>query len=390
MTAIHTCIATHDETAVALAALAADVTAPADMAFVFYGAGHDPSAIKAWMAARFPGVPYIGGSSCRGVLVAGRRPDPGDIALLTIRDPAGDYGVGCAPLGDDPAAAAETGLQRALAAAGSTGELPAALWIFQPPGSEERVLEGLRRVVGDRCPILGGSAADDTVSGQWSEIAPDSTGEASVVVAALFPSADVATTFQSGYAPTGRSGTVTAAVGRRIDSIDGRPAAVVYDEWLAGRLGARLDDGGTVLAETSLSPLGVATRQVAGIEQHRLLHPAAITPGHGIETFAEIEPQTQVSLMEGSPKALARRAARALRDAVSDLPEPDRFAGGLIVYCGGCMMAIGSEIDTLVETVGSAAEGRPVLGVFTFGEQGPLGATCVHGNLMVSALAFAA
>lgn len=389
MPALHAHVATAADTSAALADLAAQGPSPGEMGFVFYGARHDPAAIKAWMAGRFPGMPYIGGSSCRGVLVAGRRPDPGDIALLTIEDTGGDYGAGCAPLGDDPAAAAETALRRALAAAGSSGELPAALWIFQPPGSEERVLEGLRRVVGDRCPILGGSAADDTVSGHWSEIAPDSSGEASVVVAALFPSADVATTFQSGYAPTGRSGTVTAATGRRIDTIDGRPAAEVYDEWLGGRLSGHLD-GGTVLAETSLTPLGVATRQVAGIEQHRLLHPATITSRRGIETFAEIEPRTQINLMEGSTDALARRAARALRDAVGNLPEPDRFAGALVVYCGGCMMAIGGDIDTLVATVGEAAGGRPVLGVFTFGEQGPLGATCVHGNLMVSALAFTA
>jgi hypothetical protein len=389
MTAIHAHAVTADKTAPALAALAAEVSWSADMAFVFYGAGHDPAAIKTWMAARFPGVPYIGGSSCRGVLVAGRRPDPGDIAMLTIVDPDGDYGVGCAPLGDDPASAAQTALMRALAAAGSEGELPAALLVFQPPGLEERVVEGLHRVVGNRCPVLGGSTADDMMGGQWSEIAPDSTGAPSVVVAVLFPSTAIATTFQSGFAPTGRSGTVTAATGRRIDTIDGRPAALVYDEWLDGRLAAYLDTGGTVMAETSLNPLGIATRQVGGIEQHRLVLPSAITPGHGLETLAEIEAQTHIELMEGSTDGLARRAARALRDAQAGLPDPDRFTGALVVYCGACMMAIGSDIGTLVETVSDAAAGRSVLGVFTFGEQGHLGKTCVHGNLMVSTLAFA-
>ena len=386
-------VATDSDTATALAALGAAVTPDATraaLAFLFFGAGHDAAAIAAWAAARLPTVPYIGGTSCRGVLVNGHYPDPGDIALLLIDDQDGDYGVGARPLGADGAASARAALLEALDAAGCPGELPAAVWVFQPPGAEEQVIAGLRSVVGDRCPILGGSAADDAVTGAWCELASVPVTGPAVVVAALLPSGPVGATFQSGYAPTGRHGRVTAAEGRRIVAIDGQPAAKVYDVWSNNALADKLKDGGMVLAETSLAPLGMPMREVAGIVQHRLIHPATVTPDHALETFAEVGVGDTVELMTGSANGLARRAGRVLRDAISYLPPGARFSGGLLVYCGGCMMAIGDELGTLVAGVEQAADGKAVLGVFTFGEQGPIGEVCVHGNLMVSALAFSA
>jgi len=93
-------------------------------------------------------------------------------------------------------------------------------------------------------------------------------------------------------------------------------------------------------------------------------------------------------LMSGSPDSLASRAGRVLKDAVAMLPSPDRFSGGLLVYCGGCAMSLGDRMAMMTSSVEEAACGRPVIGAFTFGEQGVLGDTSVHGNLMVSAVAF--
>lgn len=391
MTTLATHVATHPSTAVALDHLGQSVAGNGEapsLAFLFFGARHDAATIMAWAARHLPGVPFIGGTSCRGVLVGGHHPDPGDIALLEIRDADGDYGIGAAALGDNPADAAARALRQALEAAGCPGELPDAVWVYQPPGTEEQVIAGLRSVVGDRCPILGGSAADDDVTGGWQQVASVPVEGPSVVVAALLPSTPLAATFQSGYAPTGRVGTVTAAKGRRIEAIDGRPAAQVYDAWSDHALSAQLQTGGTVLAETSLAPLGIAMREVGGIVQYRLIHPASVTPDHAIEAFAEVEVGATLELMAGSADGLARRAGRVVKDGSAYLPPSADFAGGLVVYCGGCMMAIGDALPTLVEGVDEAVAGKPVLGVFTFGEQGPIGEVCVHGNLMVSALAF--
>jgi len=153
------------------AALAGRAAAPS-LAIVLYGARWPAEAVAGALRGGLRGAPVIGGTSCRGVLSAGGPPDPSDIGLLLIEDDRGDYGAGIAPLGDDPAAAAARALEAALASCGCAGELPAAVWVYQPPGCEERVLEGLRGALGDGCPILGGSSADDDVTGGWSQLGP--------------------------------------------------------------------------------------------------------------------------------------------------------------------------------------------------------------------------
>ncbi len=380
-------VARGDDAPARIAAALAARAAPPSLAIVLYGARWPQAAVAEALRGGLGGAPAIGGTSCRGVLSAGGPPDPSDIGLLLIEDERGDYGAGIAPLGGDPAEAAARALEAALEACGCAGELPAAVWVYQPPGSEERVLEGLRGALGDGCPILGGSSADDDVTGGWSQLGPQAVEGPAVAVAALFPSSPVAATFQSGYAPTGLGGTVTEAAGRTIRAIDGRPAAEALNGWLEGALSASLGGGG-VLAETSLTPLGAPMRDIEGVTLHRLIHPARLSAEGWIETFAETPEGTEIALMRGGAEALARRGGLALDDAIGLLPHPDRFAGALMIYCGGCMMAVGDRLDLLADGVARAARGRPVLGAFTFGEQGPMGGACVHGNLMVSALAF--
>ena len=64
------------------------------------------------------------------------------------------------------------------------------------------------------------------------------------------------------------------------------------------------------------------------------------------------------------------------------------LAGGLVVYCGGCMLAVGDEMPQVASAVTDSFEGKPFLGCFTFGEQGAILGKNAHGNLMISAIAF--
>src|SRR5690606_13853303 len=98
---------------------------------------------------------------------------PGSVGLLLVEDPEGDYGTAAVRLQGNVPDRAEEALHAALASAGCTGELPELIWIYQAPGQEEAVIEGLRRVVGDRCPIIGGSSADNTIEGGWRQLGPD-------------------------------------------------------------------------------------------------------------------------------------------------------------------------------------------------------------------------
>jgi hypothetical protein len=364
-------------------------TASANFVYAFYGCEHDDRALHAFLRERFPQAALLGGTSCAGVMNESRLWGADSIGLLLIDDPAGDYGVASAVLDRDPAATAEQALHRALADAKCPGELPELIWIYQAPGHEEAVIDGLRRVVGDACPIVGGSSADDKVAGRWRQLGSGGVMTDGLVVGVLSPSGGIGYAFQGGYEPSGASGIITKGRERTIVSIDGEPAAHVYNKWIGNRLDGKVADGGSILLDTTMCPLAVDAGSIEGVPHYLLIHPASIAADGALTTFASIEEGTRIHGMRGDRKRLVERAGRVASQAITRLPGgPDRLAGGLVVYCAGCMLAVGDDMPAVGRAVADSFSAAPFLGCFTFGEQGRIVERNVHGNLMISAVAF--
>lgn len=406
MVSLHSAAASGTDTKTVLTEIGdqlGDMTGPARFVFSFYGCHHDDQAILDDLRSRFPDAAILGGTSCGGVMNQGHLWNAESIGILAIDDAAGDYGVGAAPCGDDPAAAAQHALAHALDAAGCPGELPELVWLFQTPGHEEAVVEGLRSVIGDRCPIVGGSSADNSVSGEWRQIGPGGVMMDGIVIGVLFPSGGIGCSFQGGYEPAGPSGVITRlgfeasgangiatrTNGRRIAEIDGKPAATVFNDWVGGSLGERLSEGGNILLDTTMCPLAIDAGKVDGVPHYVLIHPETITADGALTTFAAIEEGAQIFSMRGNRQNLIERAGRVAAQAASALPSgASSLAGGIVVYCAGCMLAVDDEMDQVVESVRDSFGDAPFLGCFTFGEQGRIADRNVHGNLMISAVAF--
>ena len=372
------------------AALVAELGGPPDWVLVQSAVRHDAEALRRAIAAT--GARMIhGASSCLGVMTQTGVHADGSLGLFGLRDPDGGYGTGIAPLGADPSAAAAEALQRAIDAAGRQGEVPTLVWLTAAPGHEERCIAGIEGVLGRGVPIVGGSAADDAVAGGWYLLTRDASEPSAVVVTAMFPSTAVASAFQSGYAPTEQTGKVTRADGRTLLEIDGRPAAVVYNEWTSGAVAAALPSGGNVLGDTTLFPIGRRVGEAGGAIYYRLAHPAAVTEGGGLALFADIAEGDELVLMSGTSEALRSRAGRVAADALAvGHLQPGDIAGALVIFCAGCMLTVRDHLDEVVAGLRDALGGAPFLGCFTFGEQGCfVGGENRHGNLMVSVTVFA-
>jgi hypothetical protein len=374
-----------------------------DLICAFYDCDHDDGAIFSFVHSRFPKAALLGGTSCNGIMSEVGLSGARSIGLLLIEDAGGNYGTAAVKLEADVAACAERALHAALANADCAGELPELIWVYQAPGREEAVIEGLRRVVGDRCPIIGGSSADNAVAGLWRQLGPEGSLTDGLVVGVLFSSGGIGFAFQGGYEPTGpsgvvtrvsfdpagESGIVTKASGRQIVSIDGKPAAEVYNEWIGGALSAKLAEGGNILVDTTMCPLGIDTGKIDGVTHYRLIHPDRITPDGVLSTFAMIEEGTRIHSMRGDKTRLIERAGKVAFAAAATLPGGiASLAGGLIVYCAGCMLAVDDKMPEVSETVAASFKGMPFIGCFTFGEQGFMLDKNVHGNLMISAISF--
>jgi len=336
---------------------------------------------------------FHGSTSCLGAMTErGVVNDDGrGVAAFGIADPDGHYGVGEITLDTvtSPEDAACQALDAALNDAGRPGEVPDLIWVSAPPGSEERVISGLEASLGAGVPIVGGSSADNDVSGQWAQLTRTNVYHNAVVISVLFPSTELCFAFHSGYEPTEIKGRVTRADGRILYEIDGRPAAEVYNDWTGGILQDAFASGEeNVLPLTTLYPLGRVVGSVGGTTYHQLSHPDRITPERGLSLFADVAVGDEFWLMKGTRDSLVERAGRVARAAMrtSDVA-PGDVAGGLVIYCAGCMLTIQDQMDNVVDHLNGALEGSPFLGSFTFGEQGCfIGGENRHGNLMISVL----
>ena len=356
-----------------------------DFVALHFGADRPADALRVSAKAQLGCAALHGGSSCLGVMTQdGLNIDTcAGAGALAIWDPDGSYGTASADLGGDARSAASRAVEEALAAADRAGEVPEMVWLTVAPGREEQVLDGLHAVVGPETLIVGGSSADNDVIGGWAQFGPGGCHGDGIVVSVLFPSRPITSFYQSGYAPTGDSGLVTAIEGRRLTQIDDTSAASVYKRWTGGTVPMAVDAPISILSKATLWPLGRVTREVAGVPFHLLAHPATANPDGSLDLFADLTEGDRIWQMQGTADSLVARAGRIASHARNNAG--DEISGALVVYCGGCMLAVRDRMEEVHAGVKTALGEAPWLGVFTFGEQGvPTGGAAEHGNLMIS------
>lgn len=359
-----------------------------DPAWVLLYAVHDApiDAIVAALGARHPGVPIFGATSFQGVfspagfgrgavLLVGERKDEIS-AHVALREATGDNAA-------DAASEACREIQETLR------RRPAALLMHATPGFEERILEGVAREFGTQVPVYGGSAADDSISGNWRVFSNERSARSGFVLVGIASSSPILGGFLGGFLPAGPTGTVTRARGRTIQTIDGRPAARVYNEWTQGAIAAELASGGNVLMKTNLLPLGRAVDERFGMPRRVLSHPHEVNAAdESLALFSDFAEGDRVALMTSLRDPLISRVRRAVQRAKGNSRNPSR--GGLLVYCGGSLGVLLDQADRIAAEFREAAGDIPFIGIATFGEQGCFfeRSESRHGNLMCSVLLF--
>jgi len=369
--------------------------------------GDDPNLILAFSTVEYNGdevyrilkelagdIPIQGGTSCVGITTEQgfHSVDGRSFALWAIMDEDGFFGVGEAEIGDDPKEAAEKALKNAQKDADMIGELPTAVWLTSAPSNEEMILEGLTEKLGDEVCLIGGSSADNTIEGKWKQFSSNGVYSNAVTLAAFFLDSKVSTAFHSGYDPTNNKGVVTESKGRRIiNKIDDKPASQVYNEWTNGAIASVLTEGGNILENSNLFPLGRQLGKKTGVTYYILSHPETVTPEGAITLFTNIQEGDEITCMQGSVDNLVHRVGNVTELAlkVADF-DKQNLSGALIIFCAGCMLTIGDRMNEAIGNIKKVlGDNVPFLAAHTFGEQGNVGGfgNC-HGNLMISALLF--
>ncbi|MEZ8142472.1 hypothetical protein A1OO_08135 [Enterovibrio norvegicus FF-33] len=357
---------------------------------VYYTETQDVQSIKNEFKKQFPDTYIIGCSSCRGTMTDKGYVGGHNIAAWAVQDESGAYGSALCNLSseNDVFLQAKQVLQRAIDSSGRPGELPALITLHTTPGHEETILRAITSELGVNVPIIGGTAADDGVSGNWSLFDSDNVTSNGIAMAVFFPSARVSYSFHSGYAPLGDSAVATRIDGRTLLELNGQPAAEVYANWFQSATG-RVIDNDDLFAQSTLFPLGRQTGIIHGMPYYTLSHPASVSEDGGIQMFCNLGEGETVHFMSGTTEMLVSRAGRVVDSANDHDKNPRDPIGGIAIYCAGCMLHVRDSLNDVAANMSLSMHQAPFICPFTFGEQGQfLGGEIAHGNLMISAVLF--
>lgn len=334
------------------------------LAFVYSGVQYDQQELLKAVSEELPGVPLIGNTSFTGVITPEgyTTGDDGFVGIMSLSD--AELTVGVAGMPKD-GTARETGHKvaaKAMAAAGKD-TAPAYFYMSAPPGEEEYYLKGITEVIG-RVPFFGGSAADNTITGEWMLYTDEMVTADGVSVAFFYTDKPFANKFTGAYNETANAGVITKIDGdRTLVEINGIPALDQYCQWT----GASADEvaGGNLLAYAVCKPLAVKDRlgDLAAIR-----HPMNGNDDGSMAIGNNLAVGTAVVQMEASVDELIESVSKTLEELKARIDGP--IAGLHLVHCGGRRAGIDSRIDEVTEQIKKSVGDIPFIVEFTFGEYG--------------------
>ena len=168
----------------------------------------------------------------------------------------GDVFVGVSGSEKTNESAREIGRRLAREAMRELGERkPNYFFMTASPKEEEEYLLGVQDVVG-KIPVFGGSAADNTVEGNWSVIVDDKVFADGCAIALFATDAEMKNIYAGQYNETDNVGIITEVKNdRTLVTIDGVPAVEKYCGWTDKNVDEVM--GNNLLTETIFNPLGV-------------------------------------------------------------------------------------------------------------------------------------
>ncbi len=362
-----------------------------DVAFVYSSDQYNQAELLRSITDVLPDVPLIGNTSYTGVItpegyISG---DDGFVGIFALSGKHLTVGVAGSPKVGDARTTGQEVAKDALRHAGKHGSgkiiPPDYFYMTAPPGEEELYLKGIEDVIG-RVPFFGGSAADNTIEGNWviferQMVTPDG------VAVAFFYSDEpnqFANIYTGAYRESKNVGIITKLNDKRVlAEIDGVPALQKYADWR----GMDVNDlkGMDLLAASIVAPLGIKDRLG---ELTAIRHPMGGNDDLTINVGNNLSVNTAVIQMEASVDELIGSTGETVDALIKKLGKKPSALH--LVHCGGRRAGIDDRIEEVYAAIKAAAGDIPFIVEFTFGEYGYFddgNNTC--GGLMLSFTAFA-
>lgn len=353
------------------------------MAFVYGSCDYNIDEMLSGVAEELPDIPLIGNTSFTGIITPEGfiGSEDGFVGVMALSDPDMIIGIaskerGASPVEDGKLIAAE-----AMKAANQNSS-PNFFYRAASPAEEEFYLKGISSIIG-RIPFFGGSAADNSISGNWKLYTDNSQFSDGVVIAFFYGDIKMTNLFTGSYRETDDFGVITKVDGNRtLVEIDGVPATKKYAKWRG--IDMEAVTGGNLLATTITSPLGVKDRLGDLIA---IRHPMNGNDDFSMAIGNNLSEKTCVIRMEATVDELISSTGETLKALIEKMDKPP--IAFHLVHCGGRRAGIDSRIDEVAKLIKEVAGDIPFIVEFTFGEYGfesDNNNTC--GGLMLSFTGF--
>ena len=334
------------------------------IAFVYTSVDCNVAKVIEGVKVELGDTPIIGCTSSAGIITNDGfiSSENGFTGVMAIADKDLAIGVAASPRGENPR---ETGKKVAIEAMQNAArtDAPAYFYMVASPAEEEEYIKGIQEVIG-MVPVFGGSAADNTVEGKWSIYTQDKIFADGVAVAFIYTDKEIKNVFTGAYNETANAGIITELNGKRtLVSIDGVPAVEKYAKWTGKDVKSL--EGGNLLVETILAPLGVKDRLGDLVA---IRHPMFANKDNSMNIGANMAVNTAVVQMEATVDELINSTEDTMKVLKGKMAK--EAAGYLLVHCGGRRLGIGDRIEEVVEKLQAETAGVPFITIFTFGEYG--------------------
>jgi hypothetical protein len=244
------------------------------------------------------------------------------------------------------------------------------LFIMLPDGmtgNGAAIVDGVKSVLGENAPIIGGSLGDDYFFKKTFEYHQDEVLTDVVVGIGLYGDFAYGFGIKHGWEPVGLSLKATKADGVKLQEVDNKPALKVYEDYFGKDAAELVKEPLARMAYTY--PIGMA---VEGSDELLIRDPVIANEKGEISMAAAIPQGTTIRLMIGDREKAIAAAKTAAEVAFSQL----EGASPKFILMFNCMarnkllgVRCHEENDLVSKTIG---ENVPMTGFYTYGEQGPL------------------
>lgn len=337
-----------------------------NIAFCFSSVKYDQQAVLDGLREVMPKTLIVGGSAAGEITSWTTVFDAVNVLAVSSDEIKFTVGVGTGVSSDSFAAGAM--------AAHSTikennGEKPD-LFIMLPDGmtgNGAAIVEGVKSVLGENFPIIGGSMGDDYLFQKTYEYYQGKVLTDAIVGIGLSGNFSYGFGIRHGWEAVGLPLKVTKADGVKLQEIDGKPAIKLYEEYF-GRESAELVR--EPLARIAYTyPLGI---EVDGGDELLIRDPVLANEKGEITMAAAIPKGSTIRVMIGDREKAIDAAKKAAEISLTQL----NGAAPKFILMFNCMarnkllgVRCNEENQIVQNTVGHEV---PMAGFYTYGEQGPL------------------